>query len=241
MKLMKTKSLLAALLALPLLAGVARATLVEYNSDPALNAAIPDGSSVGLVESATLSGIPEANSGAVIQNVDVNLNISGGYNGDLYGYLVLQSADHSTTTAILLNRVGTTASDAFGADGSGFNVTLTGGGTVNLGDIHTAAETTGSQLTGVYLADGRTDSPLTVTDTSARTAALDAFNGADANGTWTLFLADLSTGGGQATLNSWGVNVSVVPEPITWALIIFAALLGARGLVVCRQRRSATL
>ena len=229
---MKTKTLLTALLTLPLLAGVARATLYTSTYDP--NTAIPDGSTLGITETETISSDV---GDAAINNVDVTLNIRGGYNGDLYGYLVLQSADSSTTTAILLNRVGSTASDPFGAAGSGFDVTLTGGATANSGDIHTAAETAGAALTGTYLADGRSVSPLTVTDGSPRTAGLDTLNGADANGTWTLFLADLSEGGGQSTLVSWTLGVSVVPEPVTWALLIFASELVLRGLVVWRLRR----
>jgi subtilisin-like proprotein convertase family protein len=234
---MKIKTLLTALLALPLLAGVARATLYSSTYDP--DVAIPDGSTLGVTDTETISGIPEAGGTSIINNVDVTLNISGGYNGDLYGYLVLQSADSSTTTAILLNRVGTTASDSFGAAGSGFNVTLTGGGAANSGDIHTAAETAGSALTGTFLADGRAVSPLTVADTSPQTAGLDILNGADANGTWTLFLADLSGGGGQSTLVSWSLGVSVVPEPVTWALLIFAPALAVRGLVGWRRHRRA--
>jgi subtilisin-like proprotein convertase family protein len=231
---MKTKTLLTALLTLPLLAGVARATLYTSTYDP--DAAIPDGSSLGVTDTETISGIPEAGGTSIINNVDVNLDISGGYNGDLYGYLVLQSADGSTTTSILLNRVGTTATDSFGSAGSGFDVTLTGGATANLGDIHTATETAGAALTGTYLADGRAVSPFSVTDQSPRTAGLDTLNGVDANGTWTLFLADLSEGGGQSTLVSWGLSISVVPEPVTWALLIFAPVLGLRGLIVWRSR-----
>jgi len=75
-------------------------------------------------------------------------------------------------------------------------------------DIHAA---TGSPVTGTYTPD------------SAST--LDAtFGGISADGTWTLFLADLSAGGGTSTLTSWGVGISVVPEPVTWALIVFAGL-----------------
>jgi subtilisin-like proprotein convertase family protein len=232
---MKTKTLLTALLTLPLLAGVARATLYTSTYDP--DTAIPDGSTLGITETESVSGIPEAGGGSIINNVDVTLNISGGYNGDLYGYLVLQSDDSSTTTSILLNRVGTTGSNPFGAAGSGMDITLTGGATANSGDVHTASETAGVGLTGTYLADGRAVSPLGVTDQSPQTAGLNVLNGADANGTWTLFLADLSEGGGQSTLVSWGLSISVVPEPTTWALIIFAALLALRGLILWRLRR----
>ncbi|MFM2294366.1 MAG: Proprotein convertase P-domain, partial [Verrucomicrobiota bacterium] len=60
-----------------------------------------------------------------------------------------------------------------------------------------------------------------------------AFGGANANGTWTLFLADLS-GGDISTLVSWGMDISVVPEPITWALLAFALVGGA--MIFVRRR-----
>jgi hypothetical protein len=146
-----------------------------------------------------------------IVNVDVRLNISGGYNGDLYGYLVLQSADSSTTTTILLNRIGQTGGD-FGNSGAGINVTLSNGGAT---DIHNAAF---GAVSGTYQPDGN--------------GSL-AFGGANANGTWTLFLADMS-GGDISTLVSWGMDISVVPEPITWALLI--AGVAMTGLVLYRRQ-----
>jgi len=47
------------------------------------------------------------------------------------------------------------------------------------------------------------------------------FGGMTANGTWTLFLADMSVGGGTSTLNSWGldINVQMVPEPAETGLL----------------------
>jgi len=36
---------------------------------------------------------------------------------------------------------------------------------------------------------------------------------------WTLFVADLSSGGGTADLNSVGITVMTAPEPGTWALL----------------------
>ena len=63
-----------------------------------------------------------------------------------------------------------------------------------------------------------------------------AFNSADPNGTWTLFLADLS-GGDQSSLVSWGLNISVVPEPVTYALGIFGGVLGLT--VLGRRMRKA--
>jgi hypothetical protein len=66
------------------------------------------------------------------------------------------------------------------------------------------------------------------------------FNGAVADGPWTLYFADLSSGGGTSTLNSWSLNIEAVPEPVNVALGIFGVLLG--GLALARyhaaKRRS---
>jgi subtilisin-like proprotein convertase family protein len=203
-------------------ASVAQATLITYNSGD-LNSAIPDGNPVGATFSDTVSG-----SAGSIENVDVNLDISGGYNGDLYGYLVYNDGG-SSTMSVLLNRVGATASNPAGYSDSGMDVTLSG---VGVNDIHlyqnfSTSYNGSGQLTGTYAADGRAVDPSTATSSAPQTAGLTVFNGlSSANGTWTLFLADMSVGG-QSTLVSWGMDISVVPEPVTWALIGFAGILGA--------------
>lgn len=223
------KQLLATGIALGL-AVTAQATLYNYTYDIA-DTAITDGSPVGITTSATTAGLVAANGGTVIGNVAVTLNISGGYNGDLYGYLVFQSNDGSTTTSILLNRVGRGESglSSFGYSTSGMNVTLTGDTTQGYQNIHSVA-TPGS---GPYLADGRTTDPNGNFSGSSSTAGLDIMNGHNANGTWTLFLADMVSGG-QGTLLSWGLDVTVVPEPATWALLVFGGVVV--GLVVFQQR-----
>jgi len=206
----------------------ARATLCNWSSG-SLNTLIPDNSSAGYTFSAPAGGGAwDSNpTGGNIDSVDVSLNLSGGYNGDLYGYLVYTVGGNSTT-AILLNRVGRSGANDAGSSIAGMNVTLSG---TTGSDIHTAI----GPLSGTYLADGRTASPTGdftgVTPTAG--AGLDAFNSSSlaAGGTWTLFLADLSAGD-QSQLLSWGlgVNVSVVPEPVTWALLLFCALMALVGL-----------
>ena len=188
---------------------VVHATLTTLDSGP-LTLDITDGSAIPVSSSLNLSGAP---AGSTIQSVYVTLNISGGYNGDLVGYLLLQGANGQNATTTLLNRVGTSGSDPFGSGGSGFNVTLSDSGTVN-GDIHNA---TGNP-TGTWLPD----------QFAGANSLNSTFSGLSANGTWRLFLADLSVGGGQSTLNSWGVgvNLSAVPEPATWALIFFVGVAG---------------
>ncbi len=195
----------------------ARATLYSYDMSGGV---IPDANITGISSSTNidLGILPSDGTTAIINNVNVRLNITGGYNGDLYGYLVLNNGD-GTFQSILLNRVGVTATDAFGSSASGFTVTLTGDSMLSSFNIHDVTPTSG----GIYLADGRVANPATVTDATAVTAGLDVLNGKNANGTWTLFLADFSSGD-TSTLVSWGLDISVVPEPITYALMIFGAV-----------------
>jgi hypothetical protein len=177
---------------------------VEFGGDWMVNAAIPDGNPVGITASQTFSAPFYGH----ITSVNVELNVSGGFNGDLYGYMEYQDANGNTATEILLNRVGTSASNPFGSSGSGFNnITLSDSGTVN-GSIHNAA----GIPTGTWLPD------------SAGTLS-GTFGGLASDGTWTLFLADLSVGGGTETLNSWGLDITAVPEPAIYGVLAGAGLL----------------
>ena len=194
----------------------ARATLYSYSFSGG-NTVIPDANPTGVIfTSGTPGAIPATINGdaATIQNVDVHLHIAGGYNGDLYGYLVMQAAGGGTTTALLLNHPGV-GNATFGNSGSDLDVILS---TSGMTSIHDASAT--GNLTGTYAPDAG-GLPLT------------GFNTQLANGTtWTLFLADLS-GGDTSHLVSWGLDISVVPEPITYALMIFGAVLVA---VAVRRR-----
>ena len=71
---------------------------------------VPQGNPVGVTTYQTVSGLPTAS----ISDVAVNLDITGGYNGGLYGYLTLQDANGDVATEILLNQVGTSPSNPFG-------------------------------------------------------------------------------------------------------------------------------
>jgi hypothetical protein len=48
-----------------------------------------------------------------------------------------------------------------------------------------------------------------------------------------LFFADLTRGGGQAYLDSWTLNLTVVPEPVALALGLFVAMLIALAGIKC--------
>ena len=132
-------------------------------------------------------------------------------NGDLYATLV-----HSSGFTVLLNRVGrgTTAglsSDGF--QGPGMNVTLDDSAVLT--SIHSASTLVSG---AVYNSDGRTVDPRGPSDgafDAAGTALLSSFQGLNAGGSWTLFIADVS-GGDVSTLNNFTLDITElasVPEP----------------------------
>ena len=186
---------------------------VVLSSDWTVNAAIPEGSPVGITTSQTFAGLGSGG----ITGVTVDLNITGGYNGGLYGYLVLQDASGNVASEILLNQLGTAPGNPFGSSGAGMNVTLSDAGTVN-GTIHGAS----GVPSGLWQPDSASDLNGTFKSLNG------TFGGLSANGTWTLFLADLTAGGGTSTLNSWGltINAVAVPEPGFYAMLAGALLLG---------------
>jgi hypothetical protein len=119
----------------------------------------------------------------------------------------------------LLNRPGRTAGNPFGYADSGFNILLSN--SAANGNVHTyetmvtlAANT---PLTGAWQPDGRTNSPASVLDTNPSTAGLGVFNGLNASGDWTLFVADVSSGGTNE-LTGWQLIINPVPEPSAWIL-----------------------
>jgi subtilisin-like proprotein convertase family protein len=214
------------------LAWSSMADTFNFNSAFPNSGVIPDGNTAGWSDTRTITGVA-----GTITDVNVTLNLSGGYNGDLYGYLV-----HDSGFAVLLNRSGRTGTSAFGYSDAGFNITLDGEATGSFAtyDIHDYRNVgntpvfSGGQLTGTWLEDGRNQDPATVNGTESRDSLLSDFDGLLANGEWTLFLADLAVGG-QTTVISWGLEITVIPEPSTWALLALG-LLGMAGLKRCRGR-----
>ena len=180
------------------------------DSGTSLNQTIYDASPSGVSSTLLVSGADTSLTG-----LSVTLNISGGYNGDLDGYLLAPNG----TLMMLLNRVGTgtggAIQSAFGYSTGGFNnVTLDDAATG--GNIHNV-QNPGSLPTFSYTADG---------------GSLASFNGVDPNGTWTLFFAD-QAGGNTSTLNGWSLDITAVPEPVNVALGIFAV--GVVGFGVARR------
>ena len=157
---------------------------------------IPDGNLVGVTFGGTYD---QAAAGATVSSLTVNLQLSGGFNGDLYSYLVAPNG----TLVMLLNRPGVTTGNPFGYSGSGLNITLSD---TAFSSIQSTTEAAGSVLAGTYQAAG----------------SLASFNGSAANGNWTLYFADESVGGGQATLTGWSLDITAVPEPVNVAMATFA-------------------
>src|SRR6266853_1430008 len=124
-------SVSASLLIATLFLGLALTTRAAVYSYPfstgfANGGVIPDGNPTGWSDSRSVSGVSDFQ----ITDVSVKLNISGGYNGDLYGYL-----SHNGVLVPLLNRVGVTATgggNSFGYSDAGFNVTLSDSGSFDI-------------------------------------------------------------------------------------------------------------
>lgn len=192
--------------------------IVETHNFNAIDLSIPDGNPSGLVDQRFLaSQITE------IESVAVRLDLGGTFNGDVYAYLA-----HGSGISILLNRTGRTATDSFGYDDDGFSITLDDSAANNIHAYQSVVSpTAGNPLTGTWQPDGRYIDPDFVVDTTSSTAMLSAFNGMDANGGWTLFVADLS-GGDRHALNSWGMTITGIPEPSSVVLLGIGAIFLAR-------------
>jgi len=217
----------AVLLALMAMTAASRATTYTFNfSSGFANAGtVPDGNTTGWSDTRTVSGIADAS----IVDLNVSLNVAGGFNGDLYVYLT-----HGSGFSVLLNRVGRSSANAFGYSNAGLNITFDDA--ASNGDVHLYQNVVGYSTLIVngssWTPDGRNINPLLTLDSDTRTQTLSSFNGGSPNGNWTLFVADLS-GGSQATVMNWGLTVTAVPEPSSWGI----AIAGGFALLFWRIKR----
>lgn len=188
---------------------MSQASLITYDSSLiSVGTQIPDNNLTGISSTFTVSG-----SGiGFLENVRINVNISGGFDGDLYAYIT-----HDGQHAILLNRIGTTGTGTFGSSQAGMSIWFDD--SVAAPNVHTAGTLSPG---GVYGSDGRDESPTDLAAINAASAQsiLSDFYGQSAEGDWTLFLADAS-GGGVATLDSWALEITGIPEPANVALAVF--------------------
>jgi subtilisin-like proprotein convertase family protein len=171
--------------------------------DYTVDRAVPDGGFLGIFDTRVVSTAIHS-----VTNLQVRLKISGTYNGDLFCYVT-----HGSGYSVLLNRVGRSSNNAFGYDDDGLDVTFDDGAT---NDVHGYGQIpntpVGTNLTGMWVVDGRTNRPSEVVDTDARPALLSGFNGLDPNGNWTVFVADVGAGDAH-TLVSWGLEISGTEAP----------------------------
>lgn len=177
--------------------------------DWTVNSSIPDNNPTGLADTRTIIDSPIG----FITGIEVRFETSGGWNGDLYAFL-----SHDSGFSVLLNRPGKTLLDMIGSSASGFNVTFSDDA---VSDIHNVAGA--GVITGAYQPDARNVDPETVLDTDSRTAYLSNFQGLNANGDWTLFIAD-NAAGDNATLTRWGMTISGTPEPSRAMLLMLGLL-----------------
>jgi hypothetical protein len=201
-----------------------QAATVQFSG---LNLLVPDGDSSGLANQQTVN-LGTGSPGSLL-DVSVTLNLSGvggaGFNGDLYAWL-----QHDTGFSVLLNRVGRDLGNPAGYSDNGLSIVLDDSAA---NDIHTYRAALGgpfplaSALGGAWRPDGRETDPDSVLAGDARTAVLDSFNGLIPIGTWTLFIADLSTGG-EIRLDGWGLELTIEPVPdgpvpLAWPIAVILA------------------
>lgn len=171
------------------------------NASFANSGLVPDNNFSGWVDSHTISTAP----GGTVTSVTVDLVLAGGWNGDLYAFLV-----NGSGFSVLLNHVGGAANGGYGNAGNGFNVQLSDSGASGL---HNYTGNGAGVLTGAWQADG---------------AGFGSFIGLNPNSTWSLFIADTSAGGISA-VQSWGLQLDIVavPEVETWVAAALAGMFGA--------------
>lgn len=198
---------------------------IETSASATVNQDIPDGNPSGVASTISLNVLGNQ---IVPGSVSVFLNISGSFSGDLFAYVT-----HGSGYSVLLNRVGADSSDGLGYGDFGLNVRFSD--SAANGNIHTYRQVTTpafqSQLGGTWAPDGRSVSPYAINGSEIPTAKLSSFDQIDPNGDWTLFVADVN-GGDLHTLVSWGLDMSVAPEPASYGLMA-----GLASLVVVIRRK----
>ena len=192
-----------------LLAAPLQAQTFSYSGGPF---SIPDGYAIGTPLTLNVSGLS-----GTIASINVTLDVTGNFNGDLYFDL-----RHGSGFSVLVNQAGVTSSNPFGYDDHGLNITLSDAAANDIHNYNSFSPSfNGSgQLTGIWQPDGRTD-PASA---SHPPAPLASFQGVDPNGVWTLTVADMQNIG-TSQLQGWGIELTVVPEPQSLALAAGTALL----------------
>jgi hypothetical protein len=189
---------------------------VEYTKGPG-SGLITDGNSAVWSDTRTVS---DAASWLMVGNLTVRYMISGGSSGDLSGdlhrgglLLPLPSRSGETTGAV--------PTPSFVRGDTGFKaVALSDRPAMNSHNYGSNIVPTGTSLP----------------ESSGSTAA-SKFGALAATGDLTLFLSDLTAGGGQSQALNWGIGISAVPEPVNVALATFGGVVLAGIMVRSRPVR----
>lgn len=178
---------------------------------------------------AALGSFTQNASGAgatAVAAISVGINLTGGYNGSLAAFLVAPNGNMVT----LMNQPGVGV-DGFGTASSGLNITLSDNAAINIQSLTGGYGTT---LAGLF-------QPAYAIGTLGLTPGAVA-------GEWQLFLASMISGGGDATLNSWSINIdlttpsSAAPEPSSGRITFgFGLVMCAAGFRWVWQRRGASV
>src|SRR6266404_4042607 len=104
---------------------VALAQTTVTTNFAAVNKVIPDGQFTGVSDTHVLHF--DNPNFINLTDLQVNITVAGGYNGDIYGYLV-----HGSGFAVLFNRTGRASTNSPGYGDTGFNIPLADGGN----DLH---------------------------------------------------------------------------------------------------------
>jgi len=207
------KTILLATVVMTALAAQATIYTTNWNSGFVNGTTIPDGSYSGWSDTREVNTMPAG----TLTAVAVDLNLSSGWTGDLYAYLT-----HDSGFVVLLDRVGVPDAGANGYGAGNLDITLADDGFNGGGDFANIHLYGGGNSVGTLWNPDNHNAGIS---TTAASGSLGSFT--TANGTWTLFIADLS-GGGVTTVQDWGLQMDIVavPEIETW---IAAALAGAFG------------
>jgi len=142
--------------------------------------------------------------------VSLSLNIEGtatAFNGD---YLATLTRGSDSKTITLFNRVGL-VEGGNGYNDNGMNIKLDDRSTIGIQTYQNQVQVpAGTQLTGTY---------------ASKDSSLTQFKTGTQNGTWNLFLYDMSDGGTGQLISST-LTFTVVPEPATIGLVSALGLLG---------------
>lgn len=185
-----------------------------YGPGPA--GVIPDNSPAGVSSVINISGLHPS-----FQISDLNLTIHGlthTWAGDLAATL-----SNGTTTVTFVSRVGRTSTTTGFGDSSDFGGDYTFDSD-SANNINAAAAAAGAAVAippGTYWTSDSLTASVATPAGSVNNLAFNAYDGQNANGTWTLNVVD-GAGGDTGGFTGW--SLEIVPEPTSLALLALGGL-----------------